>query len=160
MRWRMASAGQGDFRSRGRARGCRPLSAGVSPKMVSASWVRPEPTRPASPRISPARTSTETPRMPAAREVRLRSSSATSPMGTARLGKMASISRPTIMRIELRAREALGVASGDGFAVAQHGDAVGDRGNFLEAVRDINDAGAFGAARRRRPGRGARLRDR
>ena len=35
---------------------------------------------------------------------------------------------------------------GDGLAVAQHGDAVGDGGDLLEAVRDVDDAHAFGRA--------------
>ena len=66
-------------------------------------------------------------------------------MGTARLGKMAEISRPTIRRMSSACDESFGVASGDGFAVAQHGDAVGNGGHFFEAMRDIDDAGALGA---------------
>ena len=40
-----------------------PLSAGVTPNIVCASSLRPEPTRPASPTISPARTVRLTPRV-------------------------------------------------------------------------------------------------
>ena len=76
-----------------------PESAGDSPNRISASWVRPEPTSPASPRISPRRTENETSRIPLRRCVTWRASSATSPSSTRRFGKTAASSRPTIRRM-------------------------------------------------------------
>ena len=61
---------------------------------------------------------------------------------------------------QLRAIHVAQLAGGDGVAVAQHGDAVGDRGDFIEAVRDVDDADAFGAQRVDARGRGAPLRAR
>ena len=55
--------------------------------------------RPARPRISPRRTVSDTSRMPDARCVTPRISSATSPMRRVRFGKTAESSRPTISRI-------------------------------------------------------------
>src|ERR1700733_4853269 len=46
---------------------------------------------------------------------------------------------------EFGAREAFSLAGGDSRAVAQHSDTIGDGGHLFEAVRNINDAGAFGA---------------
>ena len=76
-----------------------PASGGVRPKMVSATCVRPEPTSPARPRISPRWTVRVMSRMPAARFEMPRISSAGFPIVTARFGNTEEISRPTIMRI-------------------------------------------------------------
>ena len=76
-----------------------PASAGVSPKRIRASSVRPAPTSPAKPRISPARIRKCTPFTPLSRQPRSQTSRTTSPSGTVRLGKIVEISRPTIRRI-------------------------------------------------------------
>ena len=52
-RWSMASRGERDARSARRRGGPRRRAARSMPKMARASSVRPEPTRPARPRISP-----------------------------------------------------------------------------------------------------------
>ena len=73
-RCRSAIASAGEWMRTGLPRSrISPRSAGVRPKSVSASSVRPEPTRPASPRISPRFTASETSRIPAARLARPRS---------------------------------------------------------------------------------------
>ena len=84
--------------ARRRARSCprRPASARTASR---ASSVRPDPTRPASPRISPRRTVSETSRMPAAALDRLRTSSTAAPSATGCFGNTADTSRPTISRI-------------------------------------------------------------
>ena len=48
---------------------------------------------------------------------------------------------------QLRAVHVAQFAGGDGVAVAQDGDAVGDGGDFVQAVRDVDDARAFAAQR-------------
>ena len=75
-----------------------PALAGVTPKMVSATLVRPEPTRPARPRISPRRSENDTSRNTPS-SVRPRTSSTVSPISACCLGNSSVISRPTIMRI-------------------------------------------------------------
>ncbi|MCY1239616.1 hypothetical protein D9M72_524210 [compost metagenome] len=75
-----------------------PELAGVTPKSVSATFERPEPTRPAMPRISPARTSKETSRKTPS-SVRFFTERTTSPIGTSSFGNIWVISRPTIMRM-------------------------------------------------------------
>ena len=73
--------------------------AGARPKSVSANSVRPDPTSPAMPRISPRaphgsrERRRRQPRVPARRRR----------CGTARFGNIADISRPTISRISSRA---------------------------------------------------------
>ena len=81
--------------------------------------------------------------MPDARCDTPRSSSATSPSRDRRAWERPSRrSRPTISRIR-SARATLGRGQrGDDLAVAQHRDAIGDRGNLLEPVRDVDHAGA------------------
>ena len=83
----------------GRRAGPRPCRAGVRPNKTRASSVRPAPTSPASPRISPARTLRVTSRTPALWHPRSRTSRTTSPGSTNVLGKTADSSRPTIIRI-------------------------------------------------------------
>src|SRR4051794_34112162 len=75
-----------------------PPVAGVTPKMVSATLVRPAPTRPAKPRISPRRSSNETPRKTPS-SARSRTSSATSPISASPFGNIWVSSRPTMRAI-------------------------------------------------------------
>ena len=62
--------------------------------------------------------------------------------GPSALGKTAESSRPTIRRDEPGAVDPGARARRDGLAVAQHGDAIGDGKDLLEAVRDVDDADA------------------
>jgi hypothetical protein len=75
-----------------------PEVAGVTPNSVSATLLRPEPTRPAKPSISPLRRSNEMSRNRPS-SVRLRTESTTSPIGTVSFGNIWVISRPTISRM-------------------------------------------------------------
>ena len=95
MPWAIASAGEPRRTGRPRSR-ISPVSAGVRPNSVRASSVRPAPTSPARPTISPARTARLTPWTPPAAQPRSRSSSTTSPGVTAFLGNTADSSRPTM----------------------------------------------------------------
>ena len=52
------------------------------------------------------------------------------------------MSRPTISRTMTGGRDGGGVVGGDVAAVAHHGDAVGEREDLVEAVRDEQDAGS------------------
>ncbi len=76
-----------------------PPSAGVSPNNTRASSVRPAPTRPANPTISPARMLSPISCTPLFLQERPRTSSTTLPGATGTLGNTADSSRPTIMRI-------------------------------------------------------------
>ncbi len=73
-----------------------PDCAGVMPKIVCANSLRPEPTSPARPTISPARTDRLMPRV-AGRRTRSRTSSTGAPIGTSILGNSCSMRRPTII---------------------------------------------------------------
>ena len=73
-----------------------PDSAGVMPKIVCANSLRPEPTRPARPTISPARTARLT-LLVIGRRTISRTSSTGAPIGTTVFGKRFSIRRPTII---------------------------------------------------------------
>ena len=73
---------------------------------------------------------------------RRRRSSATSPSATARLGKTAESSRPTISRMSSARSTPSRQQRRDRLAVAQHGDAIGDREHLLETMRDVDDADA------------------
>ena len=118
-----------------------PAVAGVMPKMVSATSVRPEPTRPAMPRISPRRSSKETSRKrsPKARPGTLRM---VSPIEGSGLGKRWSISRPTIIATRVCSVTSAIGAGADQRAVAQHGHAVGELEDLRELVADVDDADA------------------
>ncbi len=79
----------------------RPDEMGRRPKRVSMSSVRPAPTSPAKPRISPLRRSKVT-FSKAPGEERSSTRRRTSPRGTSCLGKRLVSSRPTIMRMSSR----------------------------------------------------------
>ena len=66
------------------------------PKIVWANSLRPEPTRPARPTISPARTVRLT-LLVIGRRTMSRASSTGAPIGTTVLGKRLSMRRPTII---------------------------------------------------------------
>ena len=82
-------------------------------------------------------------RTPADRLPRSRSSSTTSPRSTARFGNTAVSSRPTISWISSWRLTSAIVAGVDRGAVAQHRDAVGDRRQLLEPVRDVDHPDAL-----------------
>ncbi len=119
-----------------------PEVAGVTPKIVSATLLRPEPTRPATPRISPARTSNETSWKTPLR-VRSLTDSTTSPIGTASFGNIWVISRPTIMRMMSSRVTSLGGVRADILAVAEHRELVGDLEQLVHLVGDVDDAFAL-----------------
>ena len=112
------------------------------PKMDWASSVRPAPTSPARPTISPARSvEVHVPELPVAGEPR--TSSTVSP-GLLSLRAKSSWSGPAdhepdeLFGVELGGRSGLDVV-----AVPQHGDAVGDLEDLLEPVGDVDDPDAF-----------------
>ena len=144
---RIASDGEA-IRARRPATRISPASAGVRPKRISASCVRPDPTRPARPRISPRATESDTSCTPVARFETPRSSSATSPRGTSRFGKTADELAADHQPDQLRAVDVAGRPGPDRLAVAQDRDAIGDREHFLQPVGDIDDADALARAAR------------
>ncbi len=120
----------------------RPATVGRSPISASHSSVCPLPCTPATPRISPARTSKDIPftqtRPVSSATVRSDTSSTTSPGLAASLLTRSCTFRPTIS-----AASSSSVADGgrlaDHRAAAQHGDRVRDGLDFLELVRDEDD---------------------
>ena len=112
------------------------------PKMVSAVSVRPEPISPAMPRISPARSVSETSRTTPPKPS-LRSSSSGAPILVALLGEQlvdrpADHHRDQLALVELADRR-----GADTGAVAQHRHAVGEREDLRQLVADIDDADAL-----------------
>ncbi len=81
------------------ARTASPFSDGAAPKIVRASSVRPAPTRPASPSISPARSSKLTPSTPGPYRSRTESATGASAGGGAFGGNVAVSGRPSIASI-------------------------------------------------------------
>ncbi len=75
-----------------------PALAGVTPNRVSAMFERPEPTRPATPRISPDLKSNETSRKTFPRP-KPRTERTASPIFASSFGNICVSSRPTIMRM-------------------------------------------------------------
>ena len=120
------------------------------PKIACASSLRPEPTRPARPTISPARSVRLTPlvRRPAARG---RATSRTgSPIVASSFGNRL-VDRAADHHLDQVVVAGLGDRAGrDVGAVAQHGDPVGEHEDLLEAMADVDDADA---ARRAAAGR-------
>ena len=109
---------------------------------MSSVW--PFPSTPAMPTISPARTSSETPRTFSTP----RSSWTLQPVDPRGASRRASISpfstsrstsRPTIRLARLSSRRAFGRQRRDQLAPAQHGDAVGDLEHLVELVADEDD---------------------
>ena len=128
----------------------RRRSRGSRPKSTRASSVRPAPTSPARPTISPRRTvqadvaerrRSRDDRPSTFEHGRRRST-------TSRFGKTASTSRPTISRIRCGLGDLGHLVRADRAAVAEHRHAVGQPRQLLEAMRDVDD--------RRRPARAAR----
>ena len=114
------------------------------PKRTRASSVRPAPTSPASPTISPARTSSVTLRTPLAAQPTPRSDSTTSP----RLALRRWINGRDLAadhQLDERGFVHLVHRTGaDAFAVAQDRHAVGDSENLFQAMGDVDDAHAAG----------------
>ena len=119
-----------------------PEVAGVMPKMVSASSVRPEPTSPAMPRISPARRGQGDVADRVA-EGEVRAARGRSRRGTvSAFGKSWSIARPTIIETRSASVDLADRPGADMGAVAQHRDPVGEREDLRQLVADIDDADA------------------
>ena len=110
--------------------------------------MRPEPSRPASPTISPRSTvpskCSMAPRRRSARAARNPPRSASKPRRGARpqrtLGRNLA---PDHHRHQLGARETRGVAGADPTPVAEHGDAIAHRSDLLEEVGDEDDREAL-----------------
>ena len=80
--------------------------------------------------------------MVSGRRTRSRASRTGAPIGATVFGKRLSSRRPTIICHEFTDVGVGDVARTDIGAVAQHGDAIGDRKNLVEAMADIDDADA------------------
>ncbi len=107
--------------------------------------VRPDPTSPPSPTISPAMTEKPTPRTRVPRD-RFSTRSTSSPMERCgALGNIAARGRPTIMRMTSSMPDSRGVVTPGELAVLHHRDPVGDAEHLFEAVRDVDDPDPFGA---------------
>ena len=124
-----------------RSRRISPCSAGVMPNSACASSLRPEPTRPARPTISPARTSRLTSLVIGWR-TRSRASSTGAPIGTDDLGKEVLDAAPDHHLDELGGVRVGHLARADIGAVAQHRDAVGDLEDLVEPMADVDDPDA------------------
>ena len=132
-----------------------PAVSGRSPVTASASSRCPLPATPATPRIWPADTLSETswtastPRSPWAD--RPSSSSSTSPISRASsrrsIGVELAAHHQRGERLQRRPRRLDG---GDGTAVAQHRDAVGDRHHLVQLVRDEDHRAPVGGHRPQR----------
>ena len=110
-----------------------------SPKIARTSVVRPAPTSPAMPRISPRRSDQVRRAWPSSgREVR-RAPGSARPARAARAGKSSSRSRPTMWAmIDFRSVSARRPV-GDRSAVAQHGVGLRDPAHLLEEMADVDD---------------------
>ena len=123
-----------------------PASARSMPKIARATSERPAPTRPASATISPALTSNETSVNTPSRVSRS-TLSTVSPTSATSLGKSASRSRPTIAWISFCVDVSRDRLGHDVAAVAHHGDALAEREDLVQPVRDEEHRGAPGAQR-------------
>ena len=132
-------------RSRRRRRSAAPrrASAGVAPKIALAISVRPLPTRPNMPTISPARTLklTSSKMSPS---VSFSTSSTGLPASPFRSGKIAESGRPTMAWIRRSWSSSATGARQHAAPVLQHHDLVGDLEDFLQPVRDVEDGRAGG----------------
>ena len=110
--------------------------------MARASSVRPAPTRPATPTISPRRTEKEMsrsrPRLPRWRTSRTVSPTSADSLAGDLVEVAADHHRDEVAHVGLRHRP-----GGDVAAVAEDGDAVAEAEDLLHAVRDVDDAEAL-----------------
>ena len=149
--------GQADpGRDRGADRaGAQPLAVDASPcrrhgvrapKTVSRISERPEPTRPARPTISPARTAKLTSANSPARVRPSTSSTVAASRRSAPRGGEDVLDRAAGHQPDqLGGRGLLGrQPGGDGAAVLEHGDPVADLADLLEPVGDVDDGDALG----------------
>ena len=123
-----------------------PASARSMPKIARATSERPAPTRPASATISPALTSNETSVKTPSRVSRS-TLSTVAPTWATSFGKSASMSRPTIAWISCCVVVSAVGCGQDVAPVAHHRDALAEREDLVEAVRDEEHRGALGAQR-------------
>ena len=125
-----------------------PVSGGSAPKMERSSSVRPLPTSPATPTISPGRTSNEIPRRWPLRPRSLTDSRGSSPGSGRERAKTWSMSRPTMARMISSVESLVGrYPAEDVLAVAQHGHRGRDLAYLLETVADEDEADALGHER-------------
>ena len=120
-----------------------PDVARLRPKIVSASSVRLDPTSPAMPRISPARTSNDTSENVPSSDSPFTESSTRS-VGMLSFGNSCVSSRPTII-VMSRSRSSCSRGDRpDDAAVAHDGHLVRDSEDFVDLVRDVDDRAAAG----------------
>ena len=132
-----------------------PALRGRRPKIASTVSERPAPTRPPRPRISPSATAKETSRTGRRRARGSCTASATGAVGSPRRRARraacvdAPRSCPTMWRMRSAwVSEAVGREASDGATLAHDGDAVGDREDLLQPMRDEDQAAAVGAQAR------------
>ena len=118
-----------------------PASAGVRPNSVRASSLRPAPTSPASPTISPARTLNVTSRTPARWHVRLRMARASRRLHVRFVPEDRRHLAADHERDERGAVHPDRLPRVDSPAVAQHGDSIGELEDLVEAMADVEHAG-------------------
>ena len=125
-----------------RARGRRPLSAGSRPISARIVSVRPEPTRPATPRISPRRSRN------AARRTAGGDATSTTSTSDVLLRLRGALREQRVDRASDHVRDErlvgdVGERAGrDAAAVAEHGEPIGDLAHLLEEVADVDDGHA------------------
>ena len=122
-----------------------PDVAGDTPNSVSATLLRPEPTRPARPRISPSRRSNRC--RESASSVRLRHRKHDVADRHALLGKHLGDFAPDHQLDDFVARHPGGGMLADETAIAKHRHLVGDLEQLVHLVGDIDDARPCGLQR-------------
>ena len=117
----------------------RPLSIGSAPKIARRVSVRPDPTRPASPRISPCLTSRLTfrRRFPRVNTVHTQRDVAFWPIHV--LLERLDCALADHQLDDLAHGSSRGGSRCHDAAVAQHGDAIGDPPNLVQPVADVED---------------------
>ena len=119
-----------------------PEVAGVTPNSVSATLLRPEPTRPATPRISPLRRSNDTPwNLPSRQRSRSRQRDVADRRDLLRehLGDLAANHQLD----DLVARNIRGLVLANEPPVAEHRHLVGDLEQLVHLMGDVDDARAL-----------------
>ena len=119
----------------------RPSSSGSTPKIARATSVRPAPTKPARPTISPRRSSNVTSEKRPPRREALGAEDDVSELHLLLREELVERA-PDHEPDDLRLRELVGRARLDVTAVADDGDDVGELADLLEPVADVEDGDA------------------
>ena len=120
-----------------------PPSAGATPKIASATSVRPEPTNPAKPSTSPERTSNVTPSKDPSRR-RPSTLKATSPGSLRHPVEEVGQLPPDHVTDQRRLGDVRDRPGRDVLAVAEHGDAITQLEDLVEPMADEEDRHAGG----------------